>query len=128
MRAGLEAPESSRAPTDTPARALASVVDNATALARAELKLAAAEAKGWLIRAGLGIGLLWIAAASLQVFVLTLAIAPVLLVDKPWISVLVMLVLSAFPTIVAGVLAARELRKLREPGNENDDRQRPEQL
>ncbi len=122
--AGLEAPESSRAPSDSPARALASVVDNATALARAELKLAAAETRSWLLRAGLGVGLLWLTLSLIQVFALTLALSPVLLVDTPWTHVVCMLVVAALPAAGVAVLAVRALKKLKEPGNASDDAER----
>jgi hypothetical protein len=122
---GRSAPESSGAPSDTAAQALSSVVDNVTALARAELELAAAEIKSWLLRAGIGVALLWLALSLLQVFVLALALTPVLLVDKPWTSVVCMLLVSALPAAGVAVFAARALKKLKEPGNERDDAERP---
>ena len=111
--------DSSRAP-DSPARALASVVDNATALARAEVKLAAAETRAWLMRVGLGVGLLWLALLLIQVFALTLALTPVLLADKPWTTVVGMLLLSAIPAGLVAVFALRELMKLKETKNNGD--------
>lgn len=117
----VEATDSSRAPSDSPARALASVVDNVTALARAELKLAGVATRAWLIRAGLGVGLLWLALSLIQVFALALALTPVLLVDKPWPSVLGMLLISALPATGAAIFAARELRKLKDIRDANDD-------
>jgi Putative Actinobacterial Holin-X, holin superfamily III len=113
-QAGIHAPEGSRGEAQSPARALSSVVDSVTALARAEVKLAAAEARAWLLRVGLGLGLLWLALLLFQVFAFTLALAPVLLVDRSWTSVAWMLGLSAVPTLVVSLLAARELKKLKE--------------
>jgi Putative Actinobacterial Holin-X, holin superfamily III len=119
-QAGVHAPESSRGQLESPARALSSVVDNVTALARAEVKLAAAEARAWLVRVGLGLGLLWLSLLLFQVFVLTLALAPIMLVDKPWANVAWMVGLSAVPTLLVSVLALRELQKLKETRNEPD--------
>lgn len=113
-------PQSSRAEPDTPARALASVVDNATALARAELRLAAAETRAWLLRVGIGVGLLWLALLLLQVFAFALCLTPVLLVDKPWSNVLGMLLIAALPAVGVSVAALCELKKLKEIGNGRD--------
>ena len=117
---GLDPPQSARTPADSPARALASVVDSVTALARAELKLAAVETRAWLTRACLGLGLLCLALVLLQVFALTLALTPILLVDKPWPNVVAMLLVAATPATIISVLAARELKKLKEPLNASD--------
>jgi hypothetical protein len=97
---------------------VAAVLDNAAALARAELRLAAAEAKAWLIRIGLGLCLLWLGLMLTQVFVLLAAVSPVLLHAQPWPHVTLMLLLSLATTVGAFLFAARELRKLKDVRNE----------
>ena len=103
--------------------ALAAVVNSATAVARAELRLLKAEAKAWLTRVGLGLGLLWLFMLLLQVFVLVLALTPVLAQGRSWQTWGLMLLLSLVPTAAVGWLALRELKGLKELGNEgNADR------
>lgn len=120
----VDTPESVRSSADSPARALASVVDNVTALARAELKLAAVETRAWLTRAFLGVGLLCLAFLLTAVFALTLAMTPILLVDKPWPNIVGMLLVAAAPAATTALLALRELRKLKEPIHASDDADR----
>jgi hypothetical protein len=92
---------------------LAAVVENATALARAELRLGAAEARAWLIRIGFGLVVLWLSLLLAQVFVLLLALSPLLLKEHSVQAVGGMLALSLVPALVAGAFAARELRRLK---------------
>jgi len=105
--------------SDDPAEAVAAVVDNVTKLARAELRLAAAEAKASLTRVGLGVGLLWLGLLLTQVFVLLVALSPVLLGAQSPMRVALALLLSLAPTLVVFLLAARELRKLKETRHES---------
>jgi len=116
-----------RGSADKPSDALATVIENATALARAELRLAAAEAKVWLIRAGLGLTLVWLALLLTQVFVLVLALSPLALSGHSGPRVAVMLAASLLPLLVVSALAARELRALKHlplgvyEGTKNED-------
>jgi hypothetical protein len=96
---------------DTPAQALAAVFDNATALARAELRLGAAEARTWLVRMSFGLVLVWLALLLVQVFVLLLALTPLLLKYQPVGTVLLVLALALVPTLGVAGLAAYELRR-----------------
>lgn len=107
------APAPQRSTLDTPAHALAAVVENATALARAELRLGAVEARAWLIRMGFGLVLLWLSLLLLQVFVLLLALSPLLLKEHSAQSVAVVLGLALLPALISGAFAARELRRLK---------------
>ena len=107
-----------RAPGN-PAEALAAVVDNVTALARAELRLAAAEARAWLLRIGLGVALLWLGLMLTQVFALLVALSPVLLNAQSVTRVTLVLLLSLAPTLLVFLLFARELRKLKETTHES---------
>ena len=107
-----------RAP-DNPADALSAVVDNVTALARAELRLAATEAKTWLMRVGLSVVLLWLGLLLTQVFVLLVALSPVLLTSQEPARVALALLLSLAPTLLVFLLIMRELRKLKEPVHES---------
>ena len=103
--------------------AVAAVVDSATAVARAELRLMKAEAKVWLTRVGVSLALLWLSLLLLQVFVLVLALTPVLAQGHPWQTWGLMLLLSLVPTAGVCWLALRELKSLKELGNEtNADR------
>lgn len=102
-----------RGSSDRPSDALATVIDNATELARAELRLAAAEAKAWLIRAGLGLALVWLALLLTQVFVFVLALSPLALSNHSGPRVAIMLAASLMPVLVVSALAARELRTLK---------------
>ena len=116
---GVESPRPVRSNQENPADALAAVVDNAAALARAELRLAAVEAKATLIRLGLGLGLFGLSLLLAQVFALLLALSPILLKDQPWTSVTLMLGLSFVPLLVAAAFARRELRRLKDVGHES---------
>jgi hypothetical protein len=100
--------------------ALAAVVNSATAVARAELRLVKAEAKAWLTRVGLSLALLWLLLLFLQVFVLVLALTPVVAQDHPWQTWGLMLLLALVPPVSVGLLALRELRRLKELGNESN--------
>jgi len=113
--------------SERPSDALATVIDNATELARAELRLAAAEAKAWLIRAGLGLALVWLSLLLVQVLVLVLALSPLALSDHSVPRVAVMLAAALLPVLVVAALAARELRSLKHSqsgvydGSKNED-------
>jgi hypothetical protein len=100
--------------------ALAAVVQSATAVARAELRLMKAEAKAWLTRAGVSLVLLWLSLHLSQVFVLVLALTPVLAQEHPWPTWGLVLLLSLLPTAAVGLLALRELKRLKELGNEGN--------
>jgi hypothetical protein len=115
---GVETRPASRGAPDNPAEALAGVVENATALARAELRLVATEARAWLVRVGLGLTMLWLSLLLIQVFVLLLALSPVLLKNAPWTSVGLMLLLSLVPTLAVLAFGLRELRRHKDVGHE----------
>jgi CDP-diglyceride synthetase len=109
-----EAPRSLRGSAETPAEAVAAVVDSANALVRAELRLAATEARAWLFRIAFGLGLLWLSLLLAQVFVLLLALSPALLKEQPWTNVALMLALSLAPLLGAALLALRELHRIKD--------------
>ncbi len=113
-------PSEASPPALDAADALTAVVNSATAVARAELRLAAAEARAWLTRIGLGLFLLWLSLSLIQVFVLLLALSPVLSQDHRWPLLGLMLLLSLVPTVSVSWLAIRELRRLKEFGNGTD--------
>jgi hypothetical protein len=96
---------------DAPAQAVASVIDNATALARAELRLGAVEARAWLVRMSVGLVLVWLSLLLVQGFVLLLALTPLLLEQHSLASVLGMLAISMVLAAGVGALAAFELRR-----------------
>ena len=106
--------------------ALTAVVNSATAVARAELRLAAAEARAWLTRIGFGLVMLWLSLLLAQVFVLLVAVAPVLSQDHRWTVLGLMLFLSLVPAVSVFLLAMRELRRVKELGHgtapHHDDR------
>ena len=116
---GVQPPRATERAPEGPAEALTAVVDNVAALARAELRLAAAEARAWLVRVGLGVSLLWLGLMLTQALVLLLAISPVLLTTQTWPRVICMLVLSLVPTLGVFFFAARELKKLKDIRNES---------
>lgn len=103
-----------------PAEALAAVVEDAGRLARAELKLAATEAKAWLTRIGFGLVLLWLSLLLVQVFVCLLVVSPILLVAHPWPSVVVSLALSLALAAGTSLFAVRELRRLKDVGHDRE--------
>jgi hypothetical protein len=109
-----------RAVTDNPAEALTAVVDSLGRLARAELRLAATEARAWLLRIGFGLVLLWLSLLLVQVFVCLLAVSPVLLVQHPWPSVAAALLLSLVLAVGVSLFAVRELRRLKEVGHDRE--------
>lgn len=109
-----------RSVADNPADALAAVVDNLGRLARAELRLAATEARAWLVRIGFGLVLLWLSLSSIQVFVFLLALSPVLLADHAWQSVALSLTLSVLLAAGVSLLAVRELRRLKDLGHDRE--------
>ena len=116
---GVETPRSpSRAP-DNPADALATVIDNAAALARAELRLAAAEAKAWLVRIGLGVSLLCLGLLLTQTFVLLTALAALFVGTQAWPRVVLTLLLALAAPLAAFLFGARELRRLKELRHES---------
>ena len=119
---GAGAPRESRPSPEHAADALAAVLDNATALARAEVRLAAAEARAWLVRIGFGLVALWLALLLIQAFVLLLALAPVLSEKSSWSSVGSMLAVSLVPALVVTLVAVRELRRVKGMGHANLDK------
>lgn len=109
----VDAPRSTRSAPENPADALAAVVDNATALARAELRLMMTEARVWLVRAGLGLGLLWLSLLLFQVLALLVAASPLLLLRVPWENVALALALSLLPALVTLGFAVHEWHRLK---------------
>lgn len=107
----VDSTPAARGALDTPAQAVASVIDNATALARAELRLGAAEARTWLVRMSVGLVLVWLSLLLVQVFVLLLALTPILLQHHSLGTVLGMLALSLVPALAVGAAAVYELRR-----------------
>jgi hypothetical protein len=121
MEPRVEAPRrTSTASPDNPGEALAAVVDNVGALARAELRLAAMEARAFIARIGAGLVLLWLALLLVQVFACLLAISPLLFGSQPWPSVLWMLGISFGLALGVAVFAVRELRRLKDMGRDAD--------
>lgn len=118
---GAASPRESRPSPEPTADALAAVLDNATALARAEVRLAAAEARAWLVRIAFGLVALWLALLLLQVFVLLLALAPVLSERTSWGGLAWMLALSLAPALIVLFFAVRELRRVKGSGHANLD-------
>lgn len=125
-QASVESRTEARAAPDSPAAAFSAVVENAGALARAELRLAASEAKAWLARVGLVLLLLWVSVTSAQVLILLLAISPLVLAEHGAPSVALMLGLAALPAVIATVLTARQWRHLKDIIHANTERRKPE--
>jgi hypothetical protein len=119
---GAGAPRESRPSPEYAADALAAVLDNATALARAEVRLAAAEARAWLVRIGFGLVALWLALLLLQVFVLVLALSPVLVAKTSWGTLGSVLALALVPAAIMSFIAARELRRMKDVRHAELDR------
>lgn len=117
----VEAPRrTSTASPENPGEALAAVVDNVGALARAELRLAAMEARAFIARIGAGLVLLWLALLLVQVFACLLALSPILFGSHPWPSVAWALGISFGLALLVSVCAARELRRLKDMGRDAD--------
>ena len=114
-------PQASPAPAQDAADALTAVVHRATAVARAELRLVKAETKAWLMRVGLGLFLAWLSALLLQIFVLLLAVTPVLAAEHGGVAVGAMLLLSLVPVLGASGFAWREFTRLKESRNGSDE-------
>lgn len=122
MEARVEAPRrTSTGSPENPGEALAAVVDNVGALARAELRLAAMEAKAFIARIGAGLVLLWLALLLVQVFACLLALSPILFGSQPWPGVVWMLGISFGLALGVSVFAVRELRRLKDMGRDADD-------
>jgi hypothetical protein len=117
---GGETRQGERGVADNAAEAVAAVVDDVGRLARAELRLAATEARAWLVRIGLGLVLLWLSLLLIQVFVCLLALSPLLLVSYPWPSVALTLLLSVAIAAGVGFFAVRELRRLKDVGHDRE--------
>lgn len=112
--------ETRRAP-EGPAAALSAVVDDAAALAKAEVRLAVAEAKAWLVRLGLGLVLLWLLLSFLQVLMLLAALSPLALVHHSISRVALMLAIALVPTLCVGLLAWRELGRAKVAHHDHDE-------
>lgn len=126
MEGRVEAPrrvEAGHATPENPGEALAAVVDNVGALARAELRLAAMEAKAFVARIGVGLVLLWLALLLIQVFAGLLALSPILFGSQPWPGVVVMLGISLGLALTVTVFAVRELRRLKDLGSDANHRE-----
>jgi hypothetical protein len=117
---GTETRQEARRSPDDPAEAVAAVVEDVGRLARAELRLAATEARAWLVRIGFGLVLLWLSLLLLQVFVCLLALSPLLFVGHPWPNVVVSLGLSLVLAAGASLFAVRELRSLKEVSHDRE--------
>lgn len=121
MESRVEAPRrTATGSPENPGEALAAVVDNVGALARAELRLAAMEAKAFLARIGVGLVLLWLALLLVQVFACLLALSPILFGSQPWPGVVWMLGISLALALGVSVFAVRELRRLKDMGRDAD--------
>lgn len=121
MEPRVEAPRrTTTASPDNPGEALAAVVDNVGALARAELRLAAIEARAFMARIGAGLVLLWLALLLVQVFALLLALSPLLFGSQPWPGVVWTLGISLGLALGVSVFAVRELRRLKDLGRDGD--------
>jgi uncharacterized integral membrane protein len=99
--------------SEEPSRALSAAAESAVALAKAEVKLAASEAKAWFSRIGLGAVFMWVASVLVQIFLLVLVLTPFLLSFRPWPIVVGTLGLGLLLAAVAGLVAMREFRRLR---------------
>src|SRR5688572_10137859 len=99
-------------PSEAPGDALSSVAESTLALARAEVRLAVAEAKEWLIRVGRGLGLLWLGLLLAQVFVLLAALSPIFFSVWPSPVVVAALAISLAAALGTFGLAFHELRKV----------------
>jgi hypothetical protein len=116
--AGVEAPRRAAGSPDNPSEAVAAVVDNLGALARAELRLAAMEAKAWLLRISLGLVLVWLAMLLIQLFAGLVVISPLLFGSRPWPAVAATLAVSLGLSLVVSLCAVRELRRLKDLGSD----------
>ncbi len=124
MEAGVEAPRRvNTASPDNPGEALAAVVDNVGALARAELRLAAMEARAYVARVGVGLVLLWLSLLLIQVFACLLAMSPILFGSQPWPGVVWMLGISFGLAVGVSIFAVRELRRLKDIGHDAKHRE-----
>jgi hypothetical protein len=119
---GAVAPRESRPSPEYAADALAAVLDNATALARAEVRLVAAEARAWLVRIGFGLVALWLALLLIQVFVLLLALSPLLVEKTSWSTLGAVLALALAPPAIMTFIAVRELRRMKDARDDLDQR------
>jgi hypothetical protein len=99
--------------------ALTAVVNDATALARAELRLVVAEARAWITRAAVGMVLLWFSLLLGQVCVLVMALSPLAWRDHSPLSILTMVAVPSALALVVFALAMRELRRLKALGDDN---------
>jgi len=99
--------------SEGPGTSLSSVAESTMALARAEVRLALAEAKTLLFRVGRGVGLLWLGLLLTQVFVLLAALSPIFFSIWPWSAVVASLAISLVTMLVTLGLAVRELRKVK---------------
>jgi hypothetical protein len=85
------------------------------------VRLAAAEARAWLVRIGFGLVALWLALLLLQVFVLVLALSPVLVDKTSWEALGSALALALVPALVMSSIALRELRRMKDVRHGNLD-------
>jgi hypothetical protein len=120
MSTDVKPSQASPESTHEAADVLSAVVESATAVARAEVRLLKAEAKAWLSRVGLGLLLLWLAVLLSQVFVLLLALSPVLAQSQAWTTVASMLIVALVPAALCAAFAVREFGRLKELGNGNN--------
>ena len=99
--------------SEGPGSTHSSVAESTLALARAEVRLALAEAKALLFQVGRGLGLLWLGLLLTQVFVLLAALSPIFFSIWPWPVVVAALAISLATVLVTLGLAVRELRKVK---------------
>jgi uncharacterized membrane protein YqjE len=83
-------------------------------LVRAELRLALAEAKGWMVQLARAFLLLWLLLLLLQLVVLLVAVTPLLSSNYGFAAIGTMLLLVLAPTGCVGLLLAREAKRFRE--------------
>jgi hypothetical protein len=97
-----------------PGETVGAVVEGMTALLRAELRLAIAEAKGWMVQVARAFLLTWLLLLLVQLVVLCVAVIPLLIPERGWLSIVVMLLLVLLPTGCVGLLLAREAARFKE--------------
>lgn len=98
----------------SPGDTVGAVVEGVTALLRAELRLALAEAKGWMMQLARAFLLLWLLLLLLQLVVLFVAVVPLVASNHGLAAIATMLLLVLAPTGCVGLLLAREAKRFKE--------------
>jgi len=99
------------------AHSILSVARNAVELAKAELQVAALEAKGSASKLAMAIGLTYLAAVFAQIALLLLALTPILLTLRPWPVVVTSLAIPTLGATVAAFAARRAYVKRNDHGS-----------